>query len=185
MLQPLSSSVFFERGRTRRPRTPPLAYALQQCLELCWSLCNLTASHRWLHAGNVHHLASTASSWAASTPAADREAVLHACVSRVLCGTAVTCVFVCKYFLKPVATHASPHSSWTWSTTARPEAAHIEPTGSASGRTVPTKTFRSSTPSTQPWRVLHLTRNLCRRRRPLYVALEGASGAAALPWTAP
>ena len=91
-LQPLSSSVFLERGRTRWPRTPPLAYALQQCLELCWSLCNLTASHRWLHAGNVHHLASTASSWAASTPAADREAVLHACVSRVLCGTAVTCV---------------------------------------------------------------------------------------------
>ena len=125
-----------EHGRSRLPRASPAVawrwHALQQCLELCWSLCNLTASHRWLHAGNVHHLASTASSWAASTPAADREAVLHACVSRVLCGTAVTCVFVCKYFLKPVATHASPHSSWTWSTTARPEAAHIEPTGSAS-----------------------------------------------------
>ena len=161
LLQPLSSSVFFERGRTRWPRTPPLAYALQQCLELCWSLCNLTASHRWLHAGNVHHLASTASSWAASTPAADREAVLHACVSRVLCGTAVTCVFVCKYFLKPVATHASPHSSWTWSTTARPEAAHIEPTGSASGRTVPTKTFRAGTPGTPALRSAPAALVLC------------------------
>ena len=65
---------------------------LQQCLELCWSLCNLTASHRWLHAGSVHHLASIASSWAASSSAAGHEAVLYAFVSRVLCGTAVSCV---------------------------------------------------------------------------------------------
>ena len=112
LLQPLSSSVFFERGRTRRPRTPPLAYALQQCLELCWSLCNLTASHRWLHAGSVHNLASIASSWAASSSAAGHEAVLYAFVSRVLCGAAVSCVCI-KCFLKPVTHHASPHSSWT------------------------------------------------------------------------
>ena len=80
-------------------------HALQQCLELCWSLCNLTASHRWLHAGSMHHLTSTASSWAASTPAADHEAVLHACVPRVLCGIAVACVGM-QVFYK---TSHSPH----------------------------------------------------------------------------
>ena len=63
-------------------------------------------------------------------------------------------VLVLKCFLKPVTHHTSPHSSWTRSTTTSPEAAHIEPTGSASGRTVPTKTLQTSTPSmsTRPTR---------------------------------
>ena len=93
-------------------------------------------------AGSVHHLPSFASSRAASTPGIDHEAVLHTCVSRVLCGTvpARWHVFVCQYFIKAVALHASPHSSWTRSTTVRPVAAHIEPTDSASGRMGPTKT---------------------------------------------
>ena len=102
-----SSSVDGPDGQGRRRW-----YALQQCLELCWSLCNLTASHRWLHAGSVHNLASIASSWAASSSAAGHEAVLYAFVSRVLCGAAVSCVCI-KCFLKPVTHHASPHSSWT------------------------------------------------------------------------
>lgn len=46
---------------------------------LCWSLCNLTASARCLHAGSVHHFSSYASSSAASTPEENHEAVLHAC----------------------------------------------------------------------------------------------------------
>ena len=56
-------------------------------------------------------------------------------------------VFVCNIFLKPVATHASPQSSWTRSTIVRPVAAPVGPTGSASGRTGPTKTLQSGTPS--------------------------------------
>ena len=96
-LQPLANTVFLEHGRTRWPRTPQAAHVLQQCLELCWSWCNLTASDRWLHAGSRHHLLLFASSWAARAPAADHEAVLHACVSCVLCGTAVACVCM-QYF---------------------------------------------------------------------------------------
>ena len=41
LLQPFSISVFLERGRTRWPRALPAAHVLQQCLELCRSLCNL------------------------------------------------------------------------------------------------------------------------------------------------
>ena len=58
-------------------------------------------------------------------------------------------VFVCNIFLKPVATHASPQSSWTRSTIVRHVAAPVGPTGSASGRTGPTKTLQSGTPSRQ------------------------------------
>ena len=149
LLQPLSSSVFLERGRTRWPMaSPAMACAAAQCLELCWSLCNFTASARCLHAGSVHHLPSFASSRAASTPGIDHEAVLHTCVSRVLCGTvpARWHVFVCQYFIKAVALHASPHSSWTRSTTVRPVAAHIEPTDSASGRTDRRRRYKETSP---------------------------------------
>jgi hypothetical protein len=55
-------------------------------------------------------------------------------------------VFVCQYFIKAVALHASPHSSWTRSTTVRPVAAHIEPTDSASGRTDRRRRYKETSP---------------------------------------
>ena len=138
-LQPLASSVFLERGRTdgqglRRRR--------------------MRCSNAWSSAGacatSLHHTAGCTLAaciiWhrlQAAGPRLRPQQVMKQCSTHscLVCFAVPRChVFVCKCFLKPVTHHASPHSSWTWSTTARPEAAHIEPTGSASGRTVPTKT---------------------------------------------
>ena len=112
---------------------------------LCWSLCNLTASARCLHAGSVHHFSSYASSSTASTPEENHEAVLHACQCLVCFvvyrTTAVACrVFVCQYFLlssrSPRVTTLLMDAVNYWETRGRSHG----PTGSASGWTGPTKT---------------------------------------------
>ena len=119
----------------------------------------MRCSNAWNSAGacatSLHHTAgctlATCIIWhrlQAAGPRRRPQQIVKQCSTHVclVCFAVPRChVFVCKCFLKPVTHHASPHSSWTWSTTARPEAAHIEPTGSASGRTVPTKTFRAGT----------------------------------------
>ena len=146
-LQPLASSVFLEHGRTRWPRTPQAAHVLQQ---YAWSSAGAGATSLHQTAGCMLAADIICCCLQAAGPRERPQQIMKQCSTHacpVCFAVPQWHVFVCNIFLKPVATHASPHSSWTRSTIVRPVAAAVGPTGSASGRTGPTKTLQTSTPS--------------------------------------
>ena len=146
-LQPLANTVFLEHGRTRWPRTPQAAHVLQQ---YAWSSAGAGATSLHQTAGCMLAADIICCCLQAAGPRERPQQIMKQCSTHacpVCFAVPQWHVFVCNIFLKPVATHASPQSSWTRSTIVRPVAAPVGPTGSASGRTGPTKTLQSGTPS--------------------------------------